>query len=330
APDTGDAIRLAVTQSQELAEQFASVNRLLARANALFEWRDGPLVQAMKSGDLFLLDEISLADDSVLERLNSILETSRSLMLAEDASGNGESIVAAPNFEFLATMNPGGDYGKRELSPALRNRFTELWVPAISSRADLELILYERLWDRIQAMGHGYSQGKELDLSKEAVGRIVRELLDYVMWLAKTLVPGLSGGGDESELLSVISLRDYLAWTDFIARTHGWLGVAGSFAHGGCLVILDGIGSHSALGGAFGSYQMRRKVKARCVDELLRAARSLVGGSEPFAHDEPVGALVGIVEAAKLVQEGRVAVKSAFELGRLVEFAPKVDGAATG
>ncbi len=25
-------------------------------------------------------------------------------------------------------MNPSGDYGKRELSPALRNRFTEIWV----------------------------------------------------------------------------------------------------------------------------------------------------------------------------------------------------------
>ncbi|PWA50837.1 AAA+ ATPase domain-containing protein [Artemisia annua] len=34
----------------------------------IFNWQDGPLVQAMKNGDLFLVDEISLADDSVLER----------------------------------------------------------------------------------------------------------------------------------------------------------------------------------------------------------------------------------------------------------------------
>lgn len=31
---------------------------------------DGPLVEAMRQGDMFLIDEISLADDSVLERLN--------------------------------------------------------------------------------------------------------------------------------------------------------------------------------------------------------------------------------------------------------------------
>ena len=31
----------------------------------LFEWVDGPLIQAMKDGQHFLVDEISLADDSV-------------------------------------------------------------------------------------------------------------------------------------------------------------------------------------------------------------------------------------------------------------------------
>lgn len=41
----------------------------------LFEWVDGPLVRSMKSGGFFLVDEISLADDSVLERLNSLLGT---------------------------------------------------------------------------------------------------------------------------------------------------------------------------------------------------------------------------------------------------------------
>ena len=46
----------------------------------IFLWQDGPLVEAMKSGDLFLIDEISLADDSVLERLNSVLEPERKLV----------------------------------------------------------------------------------------------------------------------------------------------------------------------------------------------------------------------------------------------------------
>jgi len=47
----------------------------------LFEWVDGPLVQSMQGGDWFLADEISLADDSVLERLNSLLGTDQVLPL---------------------------------------------------------------------------------------------------------------------------------------------------------------------------------------------------------------------------------------------------------
>lgn len=39
----------------------------------MFEWVDGPLIKAMIKGSVFLADEISLADDSVLERLNSLL-----------------------------------------------------------------------------------------------------------------------------------------------------------------------------------------------------------------------------------------------------------------
>lgn len=47
----------------------------------IFMWQDGPLVEAMKKGELFLVDEISLADDSVLERLNSVLEPERKLVV---------------------------------------------------------------------------------------------------------------------------------------------------------------------------------------------------------------------------------------------------------
>ena len=37
----------------------------------------------MRQGDLLLIDEISLAEDAVLERLNSVLEPERTLFLAE-------------------------------------------------------------------------------------------------------------------------------------------------------------------------------------------------------------------------------------------------------
>ena len=87
----------------------------------LFEWTDGIVVQAMKSGECLLIDEISLAEDAVLERLNSVLEPDRKLLVSE-RSNQLESVEedmyevkAKEGFVFMATMNPGGDYGKKEV-----------------------------------------------------------------------------------------------------------------------------------------------------------------------------------------------------------------------
>lgn len=83
----------------------------------MFEWQDGPLIQAMIDGSFFLADEISLADHSVLERLNSVLEPERKLFLTEKSFDNhaDSGIQALTSFQFFATMNPGGDYGKKEV-----------------------------------------------------------------------------------------------------------------------------------------------------------------------------------------------------------------------
>ena len=71
----------------------------------------------MRQGTMFLIDEISLTDDSVLERLNSVLEPERTLLLAEKGGQQGDIdvIVAEDDFRVFATMNPGGDYGKKEV-----------------------------------------------------------------------------------------------------------------------------------------------------------------------------------------------------------------------
>ncbi|NXW51222.1 MDN1 protein, partial [Nyctiprogne leucopyga] len=132
-------------------------------SSRLFEWCDGPLVLAMKEEGFFLLDEISLADDSVLERLNSVLEAEKTLVLAEkggqdDEENEVELLVAGKKFRILATMNPGGDFGKKELSPALRNRFTEIWCPQSNGRDDLIQIVKHNLHPGL-CLGGTNSQG---------------------------------------------------------------------------------------------------------------------------------------------------------------------------
>ena len=43
-----------------------TLNTLFQDSHKLFEWVDGPLTESMKKGKLLLIDEISLAQDSVL------------------------------------------------------------------------------------------------------------------------------------------------------------------------------------------------------------------------------------------------------------------------
>ncbi|KAG5368467.1 Midasin [Yarrowia sp. C11] len=196
-----EEVRLAVIQTR-------------AAQKTLFTWSDGSLIQALKQGDFFLLDEISLADDSVLERLNSVLEPERTLLLAEKGSDASEaSVTALPDFQFFATMNPGGDYGKKELSLALRNRFTEIWVPSMEDFADVETIVSSRLSE-----------------DKKYLSKVVT---DFSKWFAIKYSGSTTSG--------IISLRNLLAWTEFINKFEGEHEVA--LLHGALMVFIDALGT---------------------------------------------------------------------------------------
>jgi midasin len=250
-----DAIAHALEKHADSHPEFVDLAHRLHGTTALFEWYDGPLVQAMSRGALFLLDEISLADDSVLERLNSVLEPGRTLVLAEKSSADLDDvrIVASDSFHLLATMNPGGDYGKKELSPALRNRFTEIWVPAFDDQTDVLEIL-EAQWS---------------DASLSPIGPKMAEFGD---WLTSTLRT------NAQETLVTVGLRDMLAWAAFInSYNHDPIQ---AFLHGAFMTVVDGLGTHPATAGL--SVNALEKLRAACLEKLS----SLCGGVGPsFNHD---------------------------------------------
>ncbi|KAH7328502.1 hypothetical protein B0I35DRAFT_473203 [Stachybotrys elegans] len=190
-----------------------NIKTLEVRSKALFEWSDGALVEAMRNGDFFLLDEISLADDSVLERLNSILEPQRTLLLAEKGVDNS-FVVATQGFQFFATMNPGGDFGKKELSPALRNRFTEIWVPPLSDGEDIREIVQAKLADGAK--------------------QLVNVIIDFAVWFGSTF---------RSMATTPFSVREILGWVQFINKFESTDPVA-SLVHGASTVFVDSIGAN--------------------------------------------------------------------------------------
>ena len=193
-----------------------------------FAWEDGPLVQAMRDGDILLVDEMSLAEDSVLERLNSVLEQGRALTLPEKGGEEVEELVAHKNFRVLATMNPGGDFGKKELSPALRNRFCEIWIGASSDEAEMAQIVQRRI-PEAPLSDYSSKLAQFWSFYREAAGK----------------------GAARSALLT----RDLVAWAQFMraANDPSGEGSAASgcsrrlspeeaYAHGAYLTLLDGLG----------------------------------------------------------------------------------------
>ncbi|XP_043707635.1 midasin [Telopea speciosissima] len=209
----------------------------------IFTWQDGPLVQAMKDGNLFLVDEISLADDSVLERLNSVLESERKLSLAEKGGSVLEEITAHPSFFLLATMNPGGDYGKKELSPALRNRFTEIWVPSVSDINELRSIAVQRF-------------------VKSELLYITDPMLNFWEWF------------NQLQTGRMLTVRDILSWVDFINVTEGSLGSDYAFMHGAFLVLLDGLSLGSSI-----SREYAGGLREICLSKLLEELKMVNTGS---------------------------------------------------
>ena len=83
-------------------------------------------------------------------------------------------------------MNPGGDYGKKELSPAMRNRFTEVWVDPLTDLDDLTAVVKQKM-------------------EHETLLTLVQPLLNFVRWHNAAL-------GERANL----SLRDILSWSEFM------------------------------------------------------------------------------------------------------------------
>ncbi|KAL4876079.1 hypothetical protein BJY04DRAFT_223430 [Aspergillus karnatakaensis] len=218
------------------SELLGKIERNAARLNALFEWTDGSLITAMKTGQFFLLDEISLADDSVLERLNSVLEPHRSILLAE--KGPVDSMVVADSgFQFLSTMNPGGDYGKRELSAALRNRMTEIWAPQLSEDEDILPILQMKITAQSE--------------------QIPRAMLQFAKWFKRTF----QGSSTNS-----LSIRDLLAWVDFFNKCQASDPLF-AVVQGAAMVFIDTLGANPAamLATTLHNLEVNRQL---CLDKL--------------------------------------------------------------
>jgi len=114
-------------------EESIAIGKLLGIEATEWVWHDGVVPRCMKEGRICLLDELNLADQSVIARLNSVSEENPSLVLTENGGekiGPGGDYEVDPNFWLTATQNPSEYEGRRPLSSAERDRFgVQIIVP---------------------------------------------------------------------------------------------------------------------------------------------------------------------------------------------------------
>lgn len=144
-------------------------------------------------------------------------------------------------------MNPGGDYGKKELSPALSNRFTSIWVPSIDNESELKAILNSRLDD-----------------SPELVA-LPAKLLAFWSFYERDIAPAAR---------QILSVRDLLTWIQFINAAVADMGALLAYFHGAHVAFIDGIGLGVGL-----SEEAAEALRMRC-------HRFLVSQLSPQEHAE--------------------------------------------
>ena len=224
-------------ENQMINDKLNQANKMLINIKSIFEWQDGVLINSMKDGGILLIDEISLANDSVLERLNSVFETERTLILAEKASSSVIKIVAKDTFGVVSTMNPSGDFGKKELSPALRNRMTEIWVESYFDQK--ELLEYANQENKFSELKRNISMNS-WDLYAIIKEKLIDE--DISQKLFKVIVYYNFILSLEFNLTrKKLSIRDVLNFIEFYRKSTEITEVI-RFWEAVNLVIIDGIG----------------------------------------------------------------------------------------
>jgi len=106
-------------------------------------WQDGPLVMAMRTGGLFLADEITRLDHSEQMGLAKVLDQGARITIPE----TGEVVQAHPSFRFCCTGNSGGYgdesgayNGERVSSVAFLDRFQKFQVNYMPEQAEVALL----------------------------------------------------------------------------------------------------------------------------------------------------------------------------------------------
>lgn len=140
---------------------------------------DGPVIEAMREGNILYIDEINMAKPETLPILNGVLDFRRTIT----NPFTGEVIKAHDNFKVIAAINVGY-VGTLPMNEALKNRFVVLDLHYISGDVLKQVILEQttlkdsKIIDQIIKFNQDLvTMAGQGQISEEASS--VRALLDF-------------------------------------------------------------------------------------------------------------------------------------------------------
>lgn len=117
-----DIVRFSIT-GETTVDEFVGKYEL---ENGATIWRDGVLLDAMKTGKWLVCDEVNVALPEILFVLHSLLDDDKFVTVSNHL---GEVVKPHDDFRFFATMNPPEEYaGTKELNKAFQSRFAVVLV----------------------------------------------------------------------------------------------------------------------------------------------------------------------------------------------------------
>ena len=141
-------VRINLSEQTEISDLIGSDLPSETKGSMTFEWHDGPLLAAMKSGNWVLLDELNLATQSVLEGLNACLDHRAEIFIPEL---NKTFSVDSKSTKIFATQNPPREGGERKNLPkSFLNRFVKVHMTDYTS-IDVQSICHHRFADKQRA-----------------------------------------------------------------------------------------------------------------------------------------------------------------------------------
>lgn len=102
-------------------------------------WIDGPLTLAVRNGYILYLDEVAEARPDVVVAIHSLTDHRRELYIDK----LGDTVKAHPDFQLVASFNPGYQKGFKELKPSTRQRFIALSFDYPAPKVEAEILVEE-------------------------------------------------------------------------------------------------------------------------------------------------------------------------------------------